>query len=158
MNTELDRYGMTPEEREAFEREMPGSPKLYSDGTYAYDWVHRQALGWAACAKMYRAEIERLRAKMTPRERLEADLEKLRENGARLRAEMVTQERPVLTPLVWQPMETSPKNTTRVILWDGEDSEAFVGYFTVHHGWVTYPAGYRVTPILWAPLPEGPQS
>ena len=59
----------------------------------------------------------------------------------------------------WRPIETAPKDIiSRVILWDGEDSEAFAGYFAERHGWVTYPAGFRVYPTHWKPMPGGPKA
>lgn len=67
MNTELDCYGMTPEERAEFDRWFLSGPTppnttalLYGPG--CGDIVerieHAEAIGWAACAKLYRERLE----------------------------------------------------------------------------------------------------
>jgi hypothetical protein len=49
----------------------------------------------------------------------------------------------------WQPIETAPRDGTRVLLWDG-GPEAYIGYWS-GDSWISYPSH-------WMPLPDPPVS
>jgi hypothetical protein len=62
---------------------------------------------------------------------------------------------------VWQPIETAPRDGTRVLLfskWEREvDFARYVGaYSSDPKGWVSIPGAYWKYPSHWAPLPESP--
>jgi len=64
MDAEFDCYGMTPEERAEFESTLTvgvrNNPfrRRESDGIFIWGDVHQAALGWAACAKLYRERLD----------------------------------------------------------------------------------------------------
>jgi hypothetical protein len=60
----------------------------------------------------------------------------------------------------WQPMETAPKDGTRVLLWSEEWTAACTGqYYGEPRGWgVFYDVGmFKHQPTHWQPLPEPPK-
>jgi len=60
----------------------------------------------------------------------------------------------------WRPIETAPKDGTRVLLWSKWDACAMTGAYLYrnagvgHEGW--YATGTSVAPSHWMPLPEPP--
>ena len=64
----------------------------------------------------------------------------------------------------WQPIETAPKDNTRILLHDVYERErpwaTFVGAWGtwIHNdGWHSIPGAYAKRPTHWMPLPEPPK-
>jgi len=63
----------------------------------------------------------------------------------------------------WQPIETAPKDGSEILLWHGRRN---IGGWQEHHHDMRHPqrpcwvinGGYVVSPTLWMPLPEPPQT
>jgi len=87
----------------------------------------------------------------------DAEIQKLREENARLKAEV---ER--LTDCKageWQPIETAPKDMTRVLGYV-EEYIVVMWWFTYSNGrscWETVDGESEVDPTHWMPLPKPPQ-
>lgn len=65
----------------------------------------------------------------------------------------------------WQPIDTAPKDNTRILLFDFYEREVafarFVGAWGcpyANDGWFTIPGAYRKRPTHWQPLPDPPNS
>lgn len=68
--------------------------------------------------------------------------------------------------MIWQPIETAPKDGTRILLWGVGDEGPNVGswaesvYLNNSHGWIIYYARsdtIQLNPSHWVPLPEPPK-
>lgn len=62
----------------------------------------------------------------------------------------------------WQPIETAPKDGTRVLGWDGESGWYSCEFEKLEGAWVAVPFSisgwdpHHVSPTHWMPLPEPP--
>jgi hypothetical protein len=57
----------------------------------------------------------------------------------------------------WQPIETAPKDGTRILVWC--EDEGIVAVEWTIFGWEPQPTNYyteNVCPLWWQPLPEPP--
>lgn len=57
MSTELDCYGMTPEERAELEKTWNATPTRDHAGRYVDSDTSNEATGWAACARLNREKL-----------------------------------------------------------------------------------------------------
>lgn len=65
----------------------------------------------------------------------------------------------------WMPIESAPKDGTRVLIWQGE---AYVAWFEREYAWVSHGGAwiseryrsdtYEYAPTHWQPLPKPPVS
>lgn len=66
-----------------------------------------------------------------------------------------------MNPDQWQPIETAPRDTTDILVWDPEDARQLISFWACgqwagpndHTGY-----SYPLEPTHWQPLPGPPQS
>jgi hypothetical protein len=87
------------------------------------------------------------------------------QRGIVLSREAIVLSREAGAVQIWQPIETAPRDGSKILLWARVHSPAdatssvMVGLFDISFGWVT--ASYGGTPIVpthWMPLPNSPTS
>jgi hypothetical protein len=61
--------------------------------------------------------------------------------------------------MIWQTIDTAPKDKGSVLLYEPDGLEVFVGYYSGPRlGWVPLGSTWEIWPSHWSPLPDPPAS